>query len=638
MKKSERSKIVRKVLLCALVVFCLVALHANAQIEWDANEFMPLSDVKPGMNGKGYTVFFGTNAEEFTFEVVSIEYDSSPGWHVVWAEGTSENFKRTGVAGGMSGSPVYIDGRLMGAISLGYFNQRERSNLFGVTPFEQMVKVTERGMEPNLIYAGVQFLDMGSEYVSEGLNMFPSLTPEGSRVQRNKPFDSDSMSNSGMNRSQHPLQLAIPITLPRLDSATMQFLKPIFERGNMVPVQGMGGGGPVKESPVERGQIIGTEALRGDVASFGFGTITYIDKNKKELLAYGHPAAGEGNINLPLSGGYVHFILPSRTRSSKIASATQPIGTLVQDRVPAIAGLIQEVPNSHHYIPVTAKIQTSDMKVHDRSFEAARDKIFTALYASVGTSSLINAMEFSGNDYTINVKAKITLEDQPVLESREIVLQNTFSSSGSPGFNVSQLIMSPMMDLLVNQFTQVRIESINLDVKIEDRRNTASILTAQVDKQVYRPGEDVNITFTVRPYLEQPKTLTASITIPKDTSDGIVLLRGMSSGSYQGWQRSRAPGNFRAKNINHLIELWQHDREPNTNLILEISQQKPGLTVQGQEFSDLPISVMSVMNTGLRIGENSYTSGTALQTEKIETDYIIVGGFGLPIAISRNAE
>ena len=628
----------KKLLLCVLVVFCMAVLHANAQIEWDVEKFIPLSEVKIGMKGKGYTVFFGTNAEEFEYEVVSIEYNSSPGWHVVWAEGTSENFKRTGVAGGMSGSPVYIDGRLMGAISLGNFNQRERSNLFGITPIELMVNVTKRGMKPNETYASGQFLDLGSEYVSEGLNMVPSLVPEGDSVLHRNLYDSRNLtSNNKLNTPEYSLQLATPFAIPRLDPATMQLLKPFFDRGNMVPVQAAGGGGPVKESPVEPGQIVGQEALRGDITGFGYGTITYIDEKKKELLAYGHPSSGEGNVNLPLSGGYVHFIFPSRSRSSKIASPTQPIGTLVQDRVPAIAGLIEEVPKGHHYIPVTAKVQTSDMKVHDFYYEAARDKTFTAIYAAAGISGLVNAKEFAFNDNTVNVKAKITLEAHPELDNREIVVNNIFSSSGSPGLNVSRTIMSPMLDLLVNPYAKVKIESIDFDVKIEDKRKTASILTARLDKLSYRPGEEVNITLTVRPYLERIETLIGTITIPKDTPDGIVLLRAMSASSYQGWKRSRSPGSFRPKNINQLVKLLQGG-EPNTNLILELSVPQSGLTVQGEEFPNLPLSVMSVMNTAMRIGESGYTSGTAIHADKIETGYIIVGSASMQVAVNRNAQ
>lgn len=628
----------KKFLLCAFMVFCMAILHANAQIEWDADKFMPLSEVKDGMTGTGYTVFFGTNAEAFEFEVVSVVYNSSPGWHVVWAEGTSENFKRTGVAGGMSGSPVYINNRLMGAISLGYFNQRERSNIFGITPIELMINVAKRGMKPNQTYARGQFLDFGSEYVSEGLNMVQTLIPEGDSVLYRNPYENRNKSlNDTLNMQEYSTQLAIPFALPRLDPATMSLLKPFFDRGNMVPVQAVGGGGPVKKSPVERGQMIGTEAIRGDVSGFGYGTITYIDEKKKELLAYGHSSFGEGNVNLPLSGGYVHFILPSRTRSSKIASATQPIGTLVQDRVPAIAGIIEKLPDSHHYIPVTAKLQTSDKKVHNLSYEAARDKTFTAIYAASGISGLVNAKEFSFNDNTVNVKTVITLEPHPELDNRIIVNNNIFSSSGSPGFNVSRTIQIPMLDLLINPYAKVRIESIDLDIKVEDKRKTASILKARLDKLSYLPGEEVEVILTVRPYLEQEETLTGTITIPKDTPDGIVLLRAMSASSYLSWKRSRSPGSFRPTNINQLVKLLQ-EGEPNTNLILELSAPQPGLTVQGKEFPNLPLSFMAVMNTAARSGESGYTFGTAIHTDKIETDYIITGSRTMQIAVNRNAQ
>ena len=136
-----------------------------------------------------------------------------------------------------------------------------------------------------------------------------------------------------------------------------------------MPVQAAGGGGPVKESPVEEGQIIGMEMVRGDVSFFGFGTITYVDGD--ELLAFGHSMSAEGNVNLPLSGGHVHFILPMTTRSSKYAAPTQPIGTLVQDRETAIAGIIGKHPS---YIPVNVNVQTTDGKRHEKYYEVIRDR------------------------------------------------------------------------------------------------------------------------------------------------------------------------------------------------------------------------------------------------------------------------
>jgi hypothetical protein len=626
---------VKKILLCALVVFCLVACHSYAQIEWDAEKFIPLSEVKRGMKGKGYTVFSGTTVEEFECEVVSVEYNFVPGWHVIWLEGLSDNFKRTGVAGGMSGSPVYIDGRLIGAVSLGFFNQRERSNIFGVTPFELMVKVAQRGMEPNLSYEGTQLFDLGSAAATQesGLDMGQSLLAGGEVTRIPRPFDERLFEDiSNTSSPVRSARLSIPVTLPTLNAEVLRFVKPIFDRLNFTPVQAAGGGGPIKESPVEEGQVIGPEYVRGDVSIFGYGTITYVDGN--ELLAYGHSADGEGNVNIPLSGGYVHFIFPSRSRSSKIASPTQPIGTLVQDRNPAIAGIIGKHPS---YIPVNVNVQTADGKRHQKYYEVIRHRSYSPIYTGIGAWMLMDGLEFSLGDYTLNMGATITLKEHPDLKTRELVYKNIYSSRGAPGFGVMQTLMMPMSQLAFNSYTKVQVENVTLDVNIEDKRRTASIQSLRMDKLRYRPGDTVEVEITLQPYFETPIVQTGTITIPKDVPEGVVTLLATNANFHESWQRNRAPLNFRHKNINQLVELLQRG-ENNSEIIMELFVPEPGLTVQGKEFAHLPPSVMSVMNSAKQIGNSGYTMGTTLHIDKMSTDYVIYGSGMIRFVVDRNAE
>ena len=625
----------KKALLCALIVFCMTAYHGFAQIKWDAEKFMPLSEVKPGMTGKGYTVFSGTTVEEFEYRVVSIERDSYPGWHVVWVEGLSDNFKHTGVAGGMSGSPMYIDGRLMGALALGYFSQRERSNIFGVTAFESMVKVAARGMKPNLNYEGTQLFNLSSTAASQdyGLDTGTSLFNDGKIAQSPPIFDERLLIDISNSHTQsRPAQLSIPLALPPLNSEVMQFVQPLFEAFNFTPVQAAGGGSPMKESPVEEGQIVGTEVVRGDVSFFGFGTITHVDGN--ELLAYGHPSFGEGNVNLPMSGGYVHFIFPSRSRSFKVASPTQPIGTLVQDREPAIAGIIGKHPS---YIPVSVNVQTTDGKQHEKSYEVMRHRSFAPIYTGVAASYLIDALEFYRNDHMLNLDANITLKAHPDLKTRELVYKNIFSSSSSPSFGVMQTLMLPLLQLGSNPYTKVQVENITLDLKVEDKRQTARIQSLRMDKLRYRPGDTVAVEITLQPYLEAPITQTGTITIPKDAPEGLVTLLAGNANFHESWQRARAPFNFRHKNINQLIKLLQRG-ERNSDIIMELFLPEPGLTVQGEEFENLPPSVMSVMNTAKQTGNSGYTSATTLQIDKVATDYVISGGGIIRLVVDRNAE
>ena len=627
----------KKVWLCALImVFCLAAYHSHAQIKWDAEKFMPLSDVKQGMTGKGYTVFSGIEVEEFDFEVVSVEYNYFPGWHVVWCKGLSENFKRTGVAGGMSGSPIYIDGRLIGALSLGFFNQREHANLFGVTPIELMVKVAQRGMEPNLAYQGTQLFDFGAAagVQASGLDMGPSLLRDGKVAEMPPSFEQlwfESISN--MPSRARSAQLSIPLAHPPLNAELMRYAKPVFDKFNFTPVQATGGGGRIKKSPVEEGQIIGTEFVRGDVSFFGYGTITHVDGN--ELLAYGHGASAEGNVNLPLSGGYVHFILPSTSRSSKYAAPTQPIGTLVQDRETAIAGIVGKHPG---YIPVNVMVQTTDGKQHKKGYEVIRDRGVSGLYAGIGASYLLDALEFYFHDHTVNLGATITLKEHPDITARELTYKNIYSSSGSPASGVMQTLNYPMALLDNNTYTKVHVEKIDLDIKVEDKRRTAGIQRLRVDKLRYRPGDTVAVDITLQPYLEMPVVLTGTITIPKDTPDGLVILLASNGNFYESWQRSRAPLNFRYRDINQLVELLKRE-ENNSNIVLELSVPRPGLTVQGQEFSNLPPSVMSVMNTAKQVvGNTGYTAGTAIHVDKLSTDYVVFGSGIIRFVVDRNAE
>ena len=626
----------KKVLLCALIVFCLTAYHSYAQIKWDAEKFMPLSDVKPGMQGKGYTVFSGIEVEEFDFEVVSIEYNYFPGWHVVWCKGLSDNFKRTGVAGGMSGSPIYIDGRLIGALSLGYFNQREHANLFGVTSIEAMVKVAERGMEPNLSYQGTQLFDLGAAAAAQdsGLDMGPSLLRDGKVAQIPRSFDEVWFENISKTPSRaRSAQLSMPLAHPPLNPELMRFAQPVFDKFNFNPVQASGGGGRIKESPVEEGQIIGMEMARGDVSFFGYGTITYVDGD--ELLAFGHSMSAEGNVNLPLSGGYVHFIMPSISRSIKVAAPTQPVGTLVQDRETSIAGIIGKHPS---YIPVNVNVQTTDGKQHQKYYEVIRDRGISGLYTGIGASFLLDALEFYFHDHTVNLETTITLKEHPDLTTRELAYKNVYSSSGSPTSGIMQTVMFPMALLDSNTYTKVQVESVDFDIKVEDKRRTARVISLQVDKLRYRPGDTVAVEITLQPYLEMPVVLTGTITIPKDTPDGLVMLLASNGRFYETWQRSRAPFNFRYKDINQLVELLKREQN-NSDIILELSVPQPGLTVQGQEFSNLPPSVMSVMNTAKQVvGNSGYTSGTALHADKVSTDYVVSGSGIMRFVVDRNAE
>ena len=615
----------KKVWLFGIITFCLMSLEANGQIKWDSSKFMPLSEVKPGMMGEAFTVFSGTTVEKFNFEVVSIEYNFAPQWDVIWVKGIGENFERTGPAGGMSGSPGFIDGRLIGALSLGYFNQRESSTIVGFTPIESMIDVTHRGMAPKLSYRGGTLFNFGANRAQQGIDMLPFPTKS---YANNAELTETSSASPTLAAST--ARLEVPVAFSAISHQAMTLLAPILAKYRLHPLQAGGGGSPVKEAPIEPGQIIGTEFARGDFSMFGYGTMTYIENN--QVIAFGHSAFGEGNVNLPVSGGYVHFILPSISRSFKVAAPTKPIGTMVQDRQAAIAGTIGSSPS---YIPVQANIETTDGRTYPMQFEAMRHQGFSALIAMIGALNLLDSVEMSTGDHTINVNSVITLKDQPNLVSRKITHENVYSSSSSPGFAMFQAL-SPLSNLIGNSYTKVSVEQVALNLKLEDERKTAVIEALRINKDRYRPGEVIEVSITLRPYLEAPILQTGHITIPDDAPEGFTTLLATSATSYESFQRARAPMNYRPTDINQLIALLQRG-ESNSDIILELFTAERGMTVQGQEFSNLPLSVMSVMSTGTQVGEGGSTLGTTLHVTNLSTTYVISGSRFVRFTIDYNA-
>ena len=615
----------KKVVLSKIIVFCLITLGAYGQIKWDSTKFMPLSEVKTGMMGEAYTVFSGTTVEKFDFEVVSIQHDFAPQWDVIWVEASGKNFERTGGAGGMSGSPGYINGRLMGALSLAYFHQRENANIVGFTPIESMIDVTHRGMKPNLSYRGSNLFNFGSNVTQNEINLLHF--PFDERKKRESSISHRSVFSSTTKKSS---RLKIPVTFSAIGAQAVELLEPFLAKHRFHLLQAAGGASPVKPAPIEPGQIIGIEFARGDLTMFSYGTMTYVEND--QVHGFGHRAFGEGNVNLPVSGGYVHFILPSITRSFKVAAPTEPIGTLVQDRQTGIAALLGSSPT---YIPVHANIETTDGRNYPMHYEVIRHRGYTPLVAMVGALNLMNAVEMTNGDHTVHLKTSITLKDQPNLISRKIVRENVYSSSFSPAVVVSQAL-SPLSTLIGNNYTKVSVERVVLNVKLEDKRRSAVVEALRINKNRYRPGSDIEITVTLRPYLESPITHLGRITIPKDCPEGLATLLATSATAYESFQRTRAPLNYNPRDINQLIEFLQR-AESNKDVILALFVPNQGMTIQGKEFSGLPLSVMSVLSMATQVGEAGYTLGTTLHVDNLSTEHVISGSRFVRFAVDSNA-
>lgn len=317
---------------------------------------------------------------------------------------------------------------------------------------------------------------------------------------------------------------------------------------------------------------------------FGYGTVTYVEGN--QILGFGHSMFQEGNVNLPISIGYMHYVLPRTSRSTKIASPVRPIGTLVQDRQHAIAGVLGAYPN---YIPVTIRVQTADGIAKELHYEVMRHRSFTAGMSAIGAGMLVDAVDRPSGDYTAKLHTVIALKDHPD------IVKDYFYSGRGPGL-AAYRALSPLYPLIGNSYSKVEVENIFLDISIEDKRHIAQIEGVRVDKRRYKPGDEVQMWITLRPYLEEQIVQKASITIPKDTSNGFFTLIVSDASFSESLQRGRAPLNFRPTDIQQLIKILQRGDSSN-HIIMELHTPKRGMTVRGQELPEPPLSMMYVMTT-----------------------------------------
>ena len=199
-----------------------------------------------------------------------------------------------------------------------------------------------------------------------------------------------------------------------------------------------------------------------------------------------------------------------------------------------------------------------------------------------------------------------------------------------------QELFRPLLSLVGNQYTKVALEAVKVNVKLEDKRKTAVIEAMRINKDRYRPGEEIEVIMTLRPYLEEPVIQKGRITIPKDAPEGLTTLLAADAVSHEAFQRTRAPLNYRPKNINQLIKLLQRG-ENNSDIVMELYVPKRGMTIQGAEFSGLPLSAMSVMSSPTQVGEGGFTLSTTLHIDKVSTNYVISGSGFVRFTIDRNA-
>ena len=581
---------------------------ATFALEMDASKFMPVNEIKPGMKGIGKTVFEGTRIDEFQIEVlyVSKNYAGRPSSHVIWALCAGGPLEETGVLSGMSGSPVYIDGRMIGAVAYRMSSFAKRP-VAGITPIAEMLDILEK-TEADMAHSTP---DTRYEEAISSLLAYES----GDNVEHENPEPSFYDNSTSMT----PIQM--PIMVSGLHPRTIAEMTPVFRKLGMIPVQGGGASSQdeSEEAPLEPGSALCVQYVRGDASMAGSGTVTYVDGDR--ILGFGHPMSGIGATNLPMAGGHVGLLISSMMASSKFTVPTKTAGTLVYDDQYGIMGIVGRQPE---FIPLKVRINSQEY-----NFEIAENKLFSPMSVFMTTLDSIYSTEKASGDFTMRTHSEIKLKGYPAISK-----DNIFSGT-SPGV-VAAAFTAPVAAIMLNRFEEVDVESLLLEISFQDKRANAAIDGVRINKTLVSPGDSIRVTVFLTPYMRETVIQQFDVAIPKDIPEGPTLLRISDAASSYAWERARAPMKVRATDLPHLVRLIQEE-ERNDDIIVELFAPNIGVTIGDQELPSLPLTTFSVMNSHKQTGGSSFTRGTTFSRQRIRADYAISGSAMIILDIDRDA-
>lgn len=491
-----------------------------------AIEIYPVTAVKRGLVGVGYTVVEGTAVEPFSVEVLGVMERAGPAGSLVLVRTSGNLIDRIGgIASGMSGSPVYIDGKLLGAIGYGFEFADHRIGL--VTPAADMLAVmdliaTEKAASIESPEDHQSPIDDDDRSALQELGSLPSAV-----VLADSASQAQSLAGTLPPDVWVAAPVATPLVVSGLGPRTMNRLEKLFANYNVVPMQaGSPQGVELDDVPLVPGGSMGVQLVRGDVDVAAIGTVTAVDGGR--FVAFGHPFLNRGDVDHFATGAYILHTVPSLSFPFKIGAPTAPIGRLLQDRGAAIAGVVGERPET---VTMSVHVSDRDRGVEERfHVEVARDRELTVPLVLVSALEAVDRALDRLGPGTSRVAFRIDGEGMPRSFERENIF---YSGSDIAAASLSELWIG--LDLLQsNEFQDPVIDEIDVAIEVESERQTARIENAEPVSRRVQQGETVDVVVTLRPFRAPAFDVTIPLEIPADTPRGpvIVSVRGGIFGGY----------------------------------------------------------------------------------------------------------
>ena len=595
---------------CWAVLAAVLLVATSVSLAADKPEILPLDRVKPGMKGFAYTIFAGEQIEKFDLEVIGVMPNLlGPKQSIILVELKGPKIEHTGVVAGMSGSPVYIEGKLAGALSL-KFGIFTKEALAGVTPIESVLEAqsAEATQPPDA-------------------SLFPAETAgaEGS-VTRHYPVPAELAQRFGVGAGAYLAPIETPLVFSGFRPAALERFADQLKAYGMVTAQGGTAPPQPDDANVKPGDMVGMVLVKGDLSIHAACSVTMVASDR--VFACGHPLFGFGPVQMPMARGHVLTTLSSDLSSTKIVNVGGVIGTITQDRFTAVMGRLGAAPR---LIPMELTIATPAVEKQFR-FELIESAKLTPLLVALSTfNGLVGNTAYSeGTTFRLTGGIEIAGHSR-------VNLENMFAPTDlfiPDGVFVASTVQNAFTRIFSNPYEAARIERIALRVESIPERRWATIESAWSEKSEAQPGEAVSVKVLLRPYRGGPVIQEVPITIPPQAARGSTL-RILVSDSDTLNRMSRlftfAPQG-RLAGLEQLISLLNRERR-NNRLYVTLLQPTPTLLVEDKELPNAPLSEINVLDQRRSSGSSMLLRESTAGEWSVPMNQVISGVYSVNITV-----
>jgi hypothetical protein len=567
-------------------------------------QIITVNQIHAGMRGVAYTVFEGVKPEAMEVEVLGVMHNvNGPKGDIILVRLHGQKVEYTGVVAGMSGSPVYFDGKLAGALAfrIGEFSKEP---IAGVTPIADMLEISALDRSP-------------AEETSAIKPSVNAVAGKTSAPGETFSLPGSAQDSDGKDFANYLKPIETPLIFNGFSEQAIHLFAGQFASAGIVPVMGAGSVSDDKQpEPLEAGSAVSAVLVRGDMDIEATCSVTYVDAQR--LLACGHPLLQFGSVDLPMNKAEVLATLPSPLNAFKIVNTTEPVGTFVQDRHTGIMGVFDRQPEM---IPVTLSIHSST-GVKQFHYEVLNNPKLTPVALMVTVFNALHGVNEFGEEITYRLAGSIGVKGFP-----EVTMRNMFApaENGQPAAMQAAISLGERFGRIYdNPYNAPDIAGVKLDFDLVRERRWARLESARTDVTEARPGDNITLETVLAPYRGERIVRQIQVKIPTSASKGTLRIL-VSDGETLDHMGHANPAFGRKLDLASTIALLNKEHS-NNRLYVSLLEADPEARVGDKVMPTLPISIMNVMD-GMRGNQEMVVSGESSvdETATAPLDYVVSG-------------